>query len=258
MFGVGDADFVSLPGTTRYEPLREAPDLYLDFMLLGERAWADPPPPVLELAELALEFTREYGPLENKRVSTLREMVDEAKTVARLGKSYLAITGDRPENKEAEELFWPRVLTPYGQGHGFDTGPELKPGSAALKRFIAQELELSVNLHLKEHTVWTQIRVIFGDPQQQPGYEPTYEPASLRGAIWAQFASLLLRKSVLVRCRFEKCRRLFEAPSPASPLRYCPAPDPTKDGCQIKANDRKKYLKRVAMKSKHSASKTGE
>lgn len=202
--------------------------------------------PGVAVAGLALEFTRDYGPLETERPVTLEVIIDEAKTVARLVKSHLAITGTPAVASEAEELFWPRVLTAYGQGPGFDSGPELKPGSAGLKRFIASELEATVNRHLKVHRVWTQVRVIFGDLQQQPGYEPTYEPASLRAAIWAQFASLLIQGSVLKRCKFEKCRRLFEAPSSASTLQYCPETNYPDRKCQTKANDRKKYQRRVA------------
>ena len=248
---------ISLPGTTEYEPLVDTPRLYLDFMALGEKAWAEPSPSIPELAELALEFTRGYGPLENKRRPTLKEIIKEAKTLAWAGKSYLATGGE----SEAEECFWPRTIEIFGEG--IDDGPEMKPGSAERNRFISVLIERIAQLQLERFKVSLQIRVILGDPTQQPGYERTYKPASLTGAIWAQFTSTLIRKSVLRRCKREECLRIFEAPNPASRLEYCPRP-PAKpdgrqlDGCQIKVNRRRKYLRSVAAKSKQTASKAGE
>lgn len=230
-----DRQWVYPPGMRPYEPLRECPGIYLDFMRLGELVWETPEPWPIALASRVLEFTRDYGPLSMQPLPTLGEVLTEAKSVARVGMAHRALKGEA----EAEKAYWPRALWAYGRG--FDSGPTLAPGSAALRGFIAADIEGTVNRHMKTYAVYTQVRRAFGQRGQPPSFEPSYEPSSLRGVIWAQFASSLFKGSVYRRCKFSECHRMFAAPSPRSLLAYCPDRD-----CQVKANDRIKYQKRRA------------
>jgi hypothetical protein len=246
-----DAQFISLPGATHYMPLEETPNLYLSFATLGEKVWEDPELSVTELAELVLEFTREYGALQSDKYLTLKDIIDEAQTVAWMVKSYQAVT---TRDTEAADLFWERAIAKYDEGIAKfrDTSSPTQ-----IRRDIASIIGGVTNRHLKAHTVWQQVQVVLGDPTQQPGFEPTYEPSSLRGCIWVQFASLLMRESVLRRCEYDKCHKIFEAPSPKSRHEYCPPLDLEKDGCQVKAKNQRRYAKRVAAKQKQNANKAG-
>jgi hypothetical protein len=249
-----DAQFISLPGATHYMPLEETPNLYLRFACLGEKVWEHPELSVAELAELALEFTRKFGALQRDKPLTLEDIIEEAKTVAWVVKSYQAVTTRDSEDTEAAELFWERAIAKHDEGIAFFRGTM---GSAEEKRTIASIIGGVTNRHLKAHTVWQQVQVVLGDPTQQPGFEPTYEPSSLRGCVWVQFASVLMRESVLRRCEYDKCHKIFEAPSPKSRHEYCPPLDLEKDGCQVKAKNQRRYAKRVAAKQKQTANKVG-
>jgi hypothetical protein len=229
--------FVNPPGTTPYIPLKDTPSLYRDFMALGEFIWETTEPKSDEIIKRVLQFTHEYGPLTIDPLPKLRDVLDEAKTVARLGAIQRAMAGDT----DAEGVYWPRALVAYGPG--FDDGPELGAGSDALYGFMAVDLERTVNAYMKDYTVFTQIRRVSGMSSSPRGFEPSYQPSSLRGAIWTQFASSLIAGSVTRRCRFIECKRIFEAPGPRSLLKYCPDRD-----CQIKANDRTKHQRRIAKK----------
>jgi len=237
-----DAEFIRLPGTASYYPLTEEPYLYLAFATLGEKVWANPELSVAELAELALEFTRDYGALE-RAVISLEDIIEEAKTVAWMVTGNIAV-GDTAEANEAIELFWQRAIAKH---------PEIdslaKTSSTVQnKRDIASIMGGVTNRHMKTYDVWQQIQVVLGDPEQQPGFEPTYEPKALRGALWVQLASLLMRTAVLRRCEYKKCRKIFEAPSALARHEYCPSPPGATDGCQIKAKNQRNYQKRVTAK----------
>lgn len=238
-----NAQFIRLPGTASYYPLTEEPRLYLAFATLGEKVWQNPELSVAELAELALEFTREYGALE-RAVISLEDIIEEAKTVAWMVKGNIAV-GGTAEAAEATELYWERAIAKYDEGIAWfrDTSSPTQ-----IRRDIASIVGGVTNRHLQTYSVWTQVQVVLGDPTQQPGFEPTYEPSSLRAAIWVQFASLLMRGSELRRCKYDKCHKIFEAPSPESRHEYCPSPDTEKDGCQIKAKNQRRYAKRMAAK----------
>ena len=229
--------FVNPPGTIPYVPLRDAPGLYREFMAIGEIVWESSDSVSDEIVERVLQFTRDYGPLTMKPSPKLSDVLDEAKTVARLGAIQRALAGDT----DAEAVYWPRALAAYGPG--YDAGPKLAAGSPELHGFMAVDMERFVNVHMKVHTVFTQIRRVMGAQGSTIGFEPSYEPSSLSGAIWTQFASSLIAGSVTRRCHFIECRRIFEAPSPKSLLKYCPDRD-----CQVKVNDRKKYQRRAAKK----------
>ena len=255
-----DAQFITLPGTDRYLPLEDTPQLYLGFASLGEKVWANPELSVSELAELALEFTREYGAIEGGTHLTLKDIIDEAQTVAWMVKSYLAV-GSTAEAAEAGEKFWERSIAKYGEGIAQYKETQLPPGSDAEKRFMSSMVEHLTNEHLKTHTVWQQVKVVFGDlaqPPLPPGFEPTYEASSLQGCIWVQFASLLMRESVWRRCEYDKCRKVFEAPSPRSRHEYCPTLDLEKDGCQVKAKNQRRYARRRANQLQASIQQDGE
>jgi len=249
-----DAEFIRLPGTASYYPLTEEPYLYLAFATLGEKVWANPELSVAELAELVVEFTREYGALQ-RAVLSLEDITEEAKTVSWMVKSYQAVTTKDSEAAKSTELFWERAIAKYDEGIAWfrDTSSPTQ-----IRRDIASIIGGVTNRHLKAHTVAQQVQVVLGDPTQQPGFEPTYEPSSLRGCVWVQFASLLMRESVLRRCEYDKCHKIFEAPSPKSRHEYCPPLDLEKDGCQVKAKNQRRYAKRVAAKQKQTASKVGE
>ena len=249
-----DAEFIRLPGTASYYPLTEEPYLYLAFATLGEKVWANPELSVAELAELVVEFTREYGALQ-RAVLSLEDIIEEAKTIAWMVKSYLAVTTKDSEVTKSTELFWERAIAKYDEGIAWfrDTSSPTQ-----IRRDIASIIGGVTNRHLKAHTVAQQVQVVLGDPTQQPGFEPTYEPSSLRGCVWVQFASLLMRESVLRRCEYDKCHKIFEAPSPKSRHEYCPTPDLEKDGCQVKAKNQRRYARRRANQLQASLQKDGE
>jgi hypothetical protein len=242
-----DRQWAYPPGMRPYEPLREVPSMYLEFMALGEATWDSPESTTPDLAQRVLDFTREYGPLTFGPLPTLGDVLDEAKSIARVGMAHRAYNGD----SAAEKTYWPRALWAYGPG--FDSGPTLPAGSAALRGFIAVDIEQTVNHHLKTCQVFTQVGRAFGQRGQPPGFEPAFEPLTLRGAIWAQLAASLIRGSVFRRCNFRGCRRIFEAPSPRSRLAYCPERE-----CQVKENDRIKYEKRKARKAEEREAQDGE
>ncbi|MQF70527.1 hypothetical protein FIL92_00900 [SAR202 cluster bacterium AD-812-D07_MRT_10900m] len=255
-----DAQFITLPGADKYLPLEDTPQLYLAFATLGEKVWANPELSVSELAELALEFTREYGSLQGGVPLTLNDIIEDAKTVAWMVKSYIAV-GGTAEACEAGELFWQRAIAKYGDGIAQHRERDFPIGSVESKRYIGVIVGSITNQHLKTHTVWQQVKVVFGDlaqPPLPPGFEPTYEASSLQGCIWVQFASLLMRESVLRRCEYDKCHKIFEAPSPKSRHEYCPTLDLEKDGCQVKAKNQRRYARRRANQLQASIQKDGE
>ncbi len=238
-----DNPVITIPGSTRYMPLTDTPRAYRVFFELGEKAWADPAPSIPELAELALEFTREYGTLGG--VLTLEDIIDEAKTVAWVVKSYVGVAERGEAAAKAAETFFQRLEAKHGHGWR-KSAPE---GEDELRRFITVVLGGVVNRHMQTYSVWSQIQPVLGDPTQTPGFEPTYEPSSLRAAIWVQLASLLMRKSELRRCEYNKCGKIFEATSRESRQEYCPPPTGKENsGCQVKAKGQRRYANRLAAK----------
>jgi hypothetical protein len=189
-----------------------------------------------------LDFTRTFGPIPKmdwaggkelgdvlEGLPTLDDVVKEAKSVALVGLMQRAVAGD----EEAQTQYRERAVGDF-QKPSFDVIQKLTGDT--LRRAIAGDLEGTVNIHMKVYTVFTQIRRVHSQ-QPSPGFEPSYEPSSLRGAIWAQVAGSLITGSIPRRCKF--CGLIFEAPSALSLLEYCPRKT-TGRNCQSRAKDRRK------------------